>query len=278
MKTKSNLWHYIKSIKILLLYTKGSTLKDEIIYLTLLILFILKFISNRIINHHFIVGAHHLHIRFYCKIRFNNITLMLKPYTTYNFTHLNEKYELDNWFIPNAKGIVVDIGANYGVYTLIAAKQADTVIAIEPNSEILDMLKTNIEINCKNNNVILIKKAVGNVKRKITLKTPRVGNVNVVAHTSINPFISVHEYDGYIEEEVEMDTLDNIMNQLGIKHVDFMKVDIEGAEILMIEGAKQTLANTKYLMIERLKDEELILDELRRLGFKLVDESSMNLF
>ncbi len=34
----------------------------------------------------------------------------------------------------------------------------------------------------------------------------------------------------------------------------------------------------KYLMIERLKDEELILDELQRLGFKLVDESSMNLF
>lgn len=57
-----------------------------------------------------------------------------------------------------SKGIVVDIGANYGVYTLIAAKQADTVIAIEPNSEILDVLKTNIEINCKNNNnVILIK-------------------------------------------------------------------------------------------------------------------------
>lgn len=141
------------------------------------------------------------------------------------------------------KGIVVDIGANYGVYTLIAAKQADTVIAIEPNSEILDVLKTNIEINCKNNNVILIKKAVGNIKHKITLKTPQVGNAHVVAHTSINPFINVHEYDGYIEEEVEMDTLDNIMNQLGIKHVDFMKVDIERVEILMIKGAKQTLAN-----------------------------------
>lgn len=64
-----------------------------------------------------------------------------------------------------------------------------------------------------------------------------------MAHTSINPFINVHEYDGYIEEEVEMDTLDNIMNQLGIKHVDFMKVDIERVEILMIKGAKQTLAN-----------------------------------
>ncbi len=148
---------------------------------------------------------------------------------------------------------MVDIGANYGVYTIIAAKQADTIIAIEPNNEILDILKTNIEINCKNNNVTPIKKAVGNVKRKIMLKTPRVGNARVVAHTSINPFISVHEYDGYIEEEVEMDTLNNIMNQLGIKHVDFMKVDIEG------------LANTKYLMIERLKDEELIVDRLQRL-------------
>ncbi len=69
---KSNLLHYIKSSKILLFDTKGLTLKDEIIYLTL-IPFIFKFIIT-FINHHSSVHTHHLDVRFPCKIKFNNVT------------------------------------------------------------------------------------------------------------------------------------------------------------------------------------------------------------
>jgi len=44
-------------------------------------------------------------------------------------------------------------------------------------------------------------------------------------------------------EEVEADTLDNLINKMGLRRIDFLKADIEGAEIEMLGGAKKALIN-----------------------------------
>lgn len=42
-----------------------------------------------------------------------------------------EEYEVNHWLLPNAKGVVVDIGAHFGrYYTLLTAKKAEKVITI----------------------------------------------------------------------------------------------------------------------------------------------------
>jgi hypothetical protein len=43
-----------------------------------------------------------------------------------------ERYELEKWFKPLAKGVVVDVGSYIGTYTVRALKTADLVIAVEP--------------------------------------------------------------------------------------------------------------------------------------------------
>jgi tRNA G37 N-methylase Trm5 len=61
----------------------------------------------------------------------------------------------------SSSDIVVDAGANIGIFTLLAAKKARTVIAIEPDPENFEYLKENVRLN-KAGNVVLINKALQN--------------------------------------------------------------------------------------------------------------------
>jgi hypothetical protein len=50
--------------------------------------------------------------------------------------------------------------------------------------------------------------------------------------------------------------------------VDCMKIDVEGAELEVLRGAKSTLKKTKYLVLELSRDVNEILKELQKEGFK----------
>ena len=56
---------------------------------------------------------------------------------------------------------------------------------------------------------------------------------------------------GFENERIPMETLDSFCERAGIAHVDFLRCDIEGAEALMLDGARKTLdAYRPVLMIE----------------------------
>jgi hypothetical protein len=57
-----------------------------------------------------------------------------------------EVYELENWFKPHAKGVVVDVGAYIGTYTVRAMRTAKLVIAIEPLPINYKALQVNIKL------------------------------------------------------------------------------------------------------------------------------------
>ena len=50
--------------------------------------------------------------------------------------------------------------------------------------------------------------------------------------------------------EVQSDTLDNMVLELGIEKVDFLKMDIEGAEVETLEGAKRILKTAHKVVVE----------------------------
>lgn len=129
--------------------------------------------------------------------------------------------------------IIVDLGAHIGVFAVKAAKAAvneGMVVAIEPDIDNLRFLKKNIHANDLRN-VVVVEKGVWSTKDRL--------KISIRCRTGTHSFL--HRKDDNRFVEVEVDTLDNILRELGVKKVDFIKMDIEGAEIEAYKGMKETL-------------------------------------
>jgi hypothetical protein len=85
-----------------------------------------------------------------------------------------EVYELENWFKPHAKGVVVDVGVYIGTYTVRAMHTADLVIAIEPLPINYKALQIGIKMNDRRlrADIITINKAVAETKGKTYIYLP----------------------------------------------------------------------------------------------------------
>ncbi len=135
--------------------------------------------------------------------------------------------------------VVLDLGANIGYFTLILAKLVGPngkVFAFEPDPGNLALLEKNIKLN-NLHNVILVPKAVSNETGKVQLylygdDKPRTTTSNLQnSHQSI---------------EVESTTLDDYFKDYN-GQIDFIKIDIEGAEGKAIQGASSLLEKNKNL-------------------------------
>ncbi|MEM1646208.1 MAG: FkbM family methyltransferase [Ignisphaera sp.] len=271
----------IKSMRQFLIYllkVRGTTLKDELRLIIAIIMYLVMLGRRGSTLGFYIPGRKFLTIR-----TWDGCIFKVRPKTTdLGFATLtSEFYELTKWFIPNAKGVVIDVGANIGGYTVRACRQAELVIAIEPQKEIFELLKVNVENNCTKHNVILIRKAIGDRKEKALLKIPvnkQVVDSGRASLSKSNLVLDIESPQIYRYEEVEVDTLDDIVGSLGINGVDFIKIDIEGAEATAFKGMKYTLQKAKYLMIEIQPGNEWLIEELKEMGFKLIDRRDMNYF
>jgi FkbM family methyltransferase len=176
-----------------------------------------------------------------------------------------ESYEVDRLLsrVLSPGSTLVDVGAHVGFYTVWACRRARLVVAIEPNPVALAYLRLNIELNnCSN--VVIVPKAVSDKRGLVELRIPRRGWKLAPMNSSI-----IWDYEDAIRLQVEADTLDNILGELNIEEVDLLKVDVEGAEGLVVRGAGETLKRTRALLVEIWPENMWILDHLRSLGFKL---------
>jgi FkbM family methyltransferase len=144
----------------------------------------------------------------------------------YDGTYEAKEMEL---MMGNVKGVVFDIGANFGWYTVHFSKHADKVYAFEPIT--YDELQENIALNnCKN--VVAVNKAIGDAQRETAFFIPKIFRGSGSA--------SEHNYYGS-KVNVSMITLDDYVEEHNIQRVDFIKADIEGGELGMLKGAEKTL-------------------------------------
>jgi FkbM family methyltransferase len=135
---------------------------------------------------------------------------------------------------------VLDIGANEGYYTLLASHcvgQSGQVIAFEPSPRERRRLCTNLLINnCRNVQVLAL--AVGSSEDQVNLhvvKGPESGC------NSLRP----PDIQGETQPvKVNMTTLDDFLRRNGTRRVDFIKMDVEGAELSVLGGAAALLRTT----------------------------------
>lgn len=163
-------------------------------------------------------------------------------------------------------GIALDIGANHGMHTRKIAEKFPQVIAIEPHPVNSGILKANLK---DFPNVTVHQTAITATDGKIKLyNCPNPGG-----HT-INEQVMEHRVWGHKPEdfiEVEGITLDTFCKD---KVISFMKVDIEGAENFIFEGATETLKNNKMdivIEVHRFVDTERLYKLFTDLGYTVYD-------
>ena len=133
--------------------------------------------------------------------------------------------------------IVIDCGAHVGVFTDMALRRgASKVVAIEPDPVNLECLRRNFRQEIADGRVIVVPKGVWSREQIITLYTSAS---NSGSNTMISGRVTARD-SGKVE--VPVTTLDKIAEELELHRIDFIKMDIEGAEREALRGAAGTLS------------------------------------
>jgi FkbM family methyltransferase len=202
-----------------------------------------------------------------------------------------EQYETELFKNMAKEGmVVVDIGANIGYYSLIAAKlvgMSGIVYAFEPEPTSYELLCKNIELNSYLN-IVSIQKSVSNKQGKADFWVDNAGAAissfakdNVIAFSK-SPVSGLSEKP--VPIKIETISLDEFFKNLSNK-IDLIKIDTQGAEGLILEGADKILTcnhNIKIIMefwpdgLKKLGSDPLkLLYKLQKYGFtiKLINET-----
>lgn len=143
----------------------------------------------------------------------------------------------------NVFDIVVDIGAAHGSYTWILCRKAKKVFAFEPGPKLGEFM----EMASKGTNVTLVRAAVGARDDRALLYDAPGGHfgatlslTNPVAHDSksVPTEVVQRNLDRYLEEQLAPG-----------RHVDFIKIDVEGYEMEVVEGAWDTIGRHKPVIL-----------------------------
>lgn len=172
--------------------------------------------------------------------------------------------ELRGWLTtPTVKDIFVDIGANRGIYTIIAPTlfEYKAVHAFEPNPEVVEILKKNIELN--------------NLSKQVTVHNYALGQQKGTVDFECDP---MHKGGGRITDiknksqmTVSVETFDSLAVTIPLKRISFIKIDTEGFEFNVLAGMKkvlQEMGTGTCIMIESTEPEK-VGEILTPYGFKL---------
>ena len=144
--------------------------------------------------------------------------------------------------------VVLDCGANIGVFTRKALSHgASLVVAIEPAPRTLAALRRNFDKEMQEGRVIVYPKGVWDHDAEMDLS---INQTNQAANSLI--------YQTHSSIRIPLTTIDNIANELRLTHVDFIKMDIEGAEKQALSGGKNTIRRFRprmSLSTEHLPDD-----------------------
>jgi FkbM family methyltransferase len=148
--------------------------------------------------------------------------------------------------------IFVDIGANVGLYSLVASRlvgKSGKVIAFEPASKSFLRLLKNISLNGITN-IIPERLAVIDKSTRADLYISGSQNMGMSS-------IYHHDSETGISEKVEAISLDDYIEKKGISRISLIKIDIEGSEFLALKGMQKVLTIIRPKILVELKEETL---------------------
>jgi FkbM family methyltransferase len=159
--------------------------------------------------------------------------------------------------------VVLDIGANFGYYSLLAGQFTDKkkarIVAFEANEDIVPYIQKSASINWLNEQITVENLAVADVEKELVL--------NVLEnYTGSSSLQTIQQLDSYMHDKMRLKlsdskkvksvTIDNYCKRNHIEEVNLIKMDIEGYEEKAYRGMGEIIKNSKdvTLFIEFTKD------------------------
>ncbi|MBK1617429.1 hypothetical protein CKO42_02945 [Lamprobacter modestohalophilus] len=179
--------------------------------------------------------------------------------------------------LARASDLLLDVGANTGIYSLIAAASDPNILiyAFEPVPEIVNALEHNVELNSNCNRIDVRRLAVAESVGNATLYIPLDRRKSIETSASLNRnFREQHEYS----VDVATVTIDAVCNTLSSGSRLLIKADVEGAEETLVMGSIETLRRLRPIiaieMLQRSAENgyEKLLEAEGYMGFALTND------
>jgi FkbM family methyltransferase len=174
------------------------------------------------------------------------VRMELDPYDLVSrqlLLHGNWEHEIWEQMASNLPkdGVFVDVGAHIGYYTLKAAHKVGdkgTVISVEPNPETLKKLNANIDAS-KASGIVKVQPVAASDKEAQLefFASPRANT----GESSLSRKNAAQAGEGVNSYQVRARPLDDIIQEAGVQRLDVLKVDVEGADFMVLKGAERTL-------------------------------------
>lgn len=184
-----------------------------------------------------------------------------------NVTNLND-YQRD--LLDKAMGSCrrkrnsIDIGANYGFMSYNMSKVFEKVYAFEIVPQMITCLEKNMK-NMQCNNVEVFPYGAGEANRKVGLVWDERNSFSTHVDNDAKPVTEIRTIDSF-----------------NFSNIDFIKIDAEGYENLIIKGAMQTIKEYKPVILYENKhhglrygyDNQAVLNRLQHLGYEEIHVGS----
>ena len=220
-------------------------------------------------------------------IKYNNVQLVFySPNRVNKFrieTFSSKEPETLKWIEKfSGNSVLWDIGANVGLYSCYAAKLKNiNVYAFEPSVFNLEILTKNIFLNQLSNNVTIVPFPLTDKLKETEFKM-----TSADWGASVSTFGQDYKHDGTkLKREFNYKMLglsmNDCVNVLKMKRPDYIKMDVDGIEHLILEGGNQILKKTKSILVE--VDENFITQVertkkyLTEAGLKLTEKKHSDL-
>ncbi len=152
-------------------------------------------------------------------------------------------YDRLDTFIPKSDWTVFDIGANVGMFAIQQARRASQVYAFEPNPDCYRRLSRAIVENRLTDHITSFNYALG--------ASSGVGTMRLYAgQTTAGSVVPGADLSSAQGARVRITSLDLLIPALALTHIDLLKINVEGAEVAVLDGAVRTLELVDRIVLE----------------------------
>lgn len=159
---------------------------------------------------------------------------------------------------------ILDVGANAGTFSLPLNSQADEILLIEADPQLAELLQETVRYN-RFDGVRVLNRAItdGNVEKVTFYRADKLKDLSSMREEYVKG------RDQYTETKVTASTLEEVIDEAGLKAVGILKIDIEGMTTEAILSLGDRVSDVEIIIAEKDDKVEKAISFLRARGFSV---------